>query len=88
MQNLESFSPQSKKNVLSNLLTKRVEITYDESDLPNGTISPINMTGTITFVGTSKFTFKCEDTEEEMDLSINGVIEFDTLREKKASHTG
>jgi len=83
MQNLEEFSQQKKKNVLSNLLRKRVEIVYDESDLPNGTIGPKNMTGIITFVGTNKFTFKCEDTEKEIDLSINGVTEFDILKQKK-----
>ena len=83
LQNIESYSEGAKYDVLCDLLQKKkVEIVYD-GELPNGVIPPVSITGTVTFVGTQRFSFTPElpksPEEEEMSLEIEKVIAFDIL---------
>ena len=83
MQNIENYSKGAKYDVLCDLLQKKkVEIVYD-GELPNGIIPPVSITGTVTFVGTEKFSFAPEfpksREEEEMSLEIEKVTAFDVL---------
>lgn len=77
MQDLKALSHLSKKNILCDLIEKNVRITYDDVDLPNGKIGPQTLIGKIVSVGILKFTFEFDN--ERILLSIDGVIEFDTI---------
>ena len=83
IQNIESYSEGAKYDILCDLLRKGVvEITYD-GELPSGVIPPVSIIGTVTFVGTKRFSFQPQfpksQEEEEMSLEIEKVIAFDIL---------
>ena len=83
LQNIEHYSEGAKYDVLCDLLCKeQVEIIYD-GELPNGVVPPVSIIGTVTFVGTKRFSFRPQfpktPEEEEMSLEIEKVIAFDIL---------
>lgn len=83
LQNIEHYSEGAKYDVLCDLLRKEmVEIIYD-GELPNGVVPPVSIVGTVTFVGTKRFSFRPQfpknQEEEEMSLEIEKVIAFDIL---------
>lgn len=83
MQNIEEFEKGAKYDVLCKLLCKKkVEIVYG-GELPSGVVPPVSIVGSVTFVGTEKFSFQPEiakiPEEEEMSLEIEKVIAFDIL---------
>ena len=74
MQNIENFTDQRKREILSNLLCKdNVTLLYGGPDLPNGHIGSTTIVGRITSVGIAKFTFEFKN-GETAPLSISDVL--------------
>jgi len=89
MQDLLSFTHQSKKNVLSDLIGKNVTITYEGPDHPNAIIGSQSLTGSIISVGLMKFIFKPDSEEQEFPLTIDDVTGFEIVwLQKRVSRIG
>ena len=77
MENFSNLSHEDKRNYLSELSGKHVCMVYDYSDLPDGRIGPECITGKISALGVSSFTFD-PDQGSDMALTIDGIISIET----------
>ena len=73
MQNLETFSPLKKHEVLSNLLCRDIALEYNGTDLPSGVVPPTIIEGKIKEVLDTTFIFEFKDGTQAV-LSITEVI--------------
>ena len=77
MENFSNLSHEDKRAYLNEIAGKHVCMMYDYSDLPDGRIGPECITGKISALGVSSFTF---DPDHGLDttLTIDGIISIET----------
>lgn len=74
MYNFSKFSNNEKRLMLEELCGKTVRMLYDYTDLPDGSMGPMDLFGEILSVNTTTFRFDFLKPEwEDSDLTIEGV---------------
>lgn len=80
MYSFSKFSNNEKKLMLEELSGKPVRMLYDYSDIPDGSMGPIDLYGKVLSVSTSTFRFDFLKPEwEDSDLTIEGVCSITVL---------
>lgn len=80
MYNFSKFSNNEKKLMLEELSGKTVRIVYDYSDIPDGSMGPMDFYGRILSVSASTFDFDFLNPEwGDSELTIDGISDIVAL---------
>ena len=80
MDNFSKFSKKEKQLMLEELSGKTVRIVYDYSDIPDGSMGPMDFYGRILSVSASTFDFDFLNPEwDDSELTIDGICDIVAL---------
>jgi hypothetical protein len=79
--NFKQLSHQEMHWMLEEMSGKMIKLTYDYSDIPDGSMGPKEFMGKITHVGVSTFDFEffCPEDWDTAELTIDGIEEIKVL---------